>query len=185
MKTLQNNEVKRIIEAIIFVSPTPVALKELKHYFKNYEAKNLKKLLEELVLEFSNSDRGFELVEISNGYQFRSKPEFAEEIIGFNKEIKKFRISKASLEVLSIVAYKQPVTRVEIEQIRGVDCSGVINALLNKKLMDIRGRKDVPGKPFIYGTTDEFLSTFNLKSLNDLPTLKEIEKIETSLESQI
>ncbi len=185
MTTLQNDEIKRVIEAIIFVSPAPVTLKELKHYFKNCETKNLKKLLEELVLEFNDLDRGFELVEISNGYQFRSKPEFAEEIIAFNKEIKKFRISKASLEVLSIVAYRQPVTRVEIEQIRGVDCSGVINALLNKKLMDIRGRKDVPGKPFIYGTTDEFLATFNLESLNDLPTLKEIEKIETSLESQI
>lgn len=185
MRTLQNNEIKRTLESIIFVSSAPVTIKELQHYFKDCGAKELKEALEELALEFKNSDRAFELVEISNGYQFRSKPEFAEDIISFNKEIRKFRISKASLEVLSIVAYKQPVTRAEIEQVRGVDCSGIINALLDKRLLDIRGRKDVPGRPFTYGTTDEFLATFNLKNLSDLPTLREIEEIETNLESQV
>ena len=179
---MQNNEIKRLIESIIFVSSSPVTLKELNHYFKEYESKDLRKIMKELMEEFENSDRGFELVEISNGYQFRSKPEFAEEIINFNKEIKKFRLSKASLEVLAIVAYKQPITRVEIEQIRGVDCSGVINLLLDKRLLEIKGRKDVPGKPFLYGSTDEFLETFNLKNLKELPTLKEIEEFEGDLE---
>ena len=135
--------------------------------------------------DFENSDRGFELVEISNGYQFRSKPEFADEIVNYNKEIKKFRLSKASLEVVAIVAYKQPITRVEIEQIRGVDCSGVINLLLDKRLLEIRGRKDVPGKPFLYATTNEFLETFNLKSLKELPTLKEIEDLDSELELNV
>ena len=111
----------------------------------------------------------------------RTKSEYSDEIINFNKEIKKFRISKASLEVLAITAYKQPLTRLEIEQIRGVDCSGVINQLLDKRLLEIRGRKDVPGKPFLYGTTSEFLETFNLKNLKDLPTLQEIEDMEPEL----
>ncbi|MGI9533588.1 MAG: SMC-Scp complex subunit ScpB [Thermodesulfobacteriota bacterium] len=178
---MQNNELKQLIESIIFVSSSPVTLKELNHYFKDQEAKDLREVLKELVSDFANSERGFELVEISKGYQFRSKAEFADEIINFNKEIKKFRLSKASLEVLAIVAYKQPLTRVEVEQIRGVDCSGVINLLLDKRLLEIRGRKDVPGKPFLYGSTDEFLETFNLKSLNELPTLKEIEELDSEL----
>ena len=185
MKELQNNELKQLIESIIFVSNSPVTVKELNHYFKDHEAKDLRKVLKELVSEFENSDRGFELVEISNGFQFRSKPEFADEIINFNKEIKKFRLSKASLEVLAIAAYKQPITRVEIEQIRGVDCSGVINLLLDKRLLEIRGRKDVPGKPFLYATTDEFLETFNLKNLKELPTLKEIEDLDGELELDV
>ncbi|MGH7885089.1 MAG: SMC-Scp complex subunit ScpB, partial [Thermodesulfobacteriota bacterium] len=98
------------------------------------------------------------------------------------KEIKKFRLSRAALEVLAIVAYKQPVSKVEIEKIRGVDCSGVVNVLLDKRFLEIKGRKDVPGKPFIYGTTNTFLETFSLKSLKDLPTLKEIEKINEDLD---
>ena len=182
---MQNNEIKQLIESIIFVSPVPVSLKELNHYFKDYEAKDLRKLVKELISEYEESERGFELVEISNGYQFRSKPEFADEIVNYNKEIKKFRLSKASLEVLAIVAYKQPITRVEVEQIRGVDCSGVINLLLDKRLMEIKGRKDVPGKPFLYATTTEFLETFNLKSLKELPTLKEIEELDNELELSV
>ena len=185
MKKLPNNDLKQLIESIIFVSSTPVTVKELSHYFKEHEAKDLRKLLKEITTEYQEKNRGFELVEISNGFQFRSKPEFAEEIVNFNKEIKKFRLSKASLEVIAIVAYKQPITRVEVEQIRGVDCSGVINLLLDKRLLDIKGRKDVPGKPFLYGTTDEFLETFNLKSLKELPTLKEIEDLDGELEFKV
>ena len=134
-----------------------------------------------MIADWENAEHGFKLVEVSNGYQLRTIPEYSDEIINFNKEIKKFRISKASLEVLAITAYKQPLTRLEIEQIRGVDCSGVINQLLDKRLLEIRGRKDVPGKPFLYGTTGEFLETFNLKSIKDLPTLQEIEDMEPEL----
>ena len=179
---MNNNEFKKLIESIIFVSSKPVTVKEFKHYFKDYETRDLKNILNELLEEWKNSDRGFILVEVSDGYQFRSRPDFADDIIDFNKEIKKFRLSKASLEVLAITAYKQPVTRVEIEQIRGVECSGVINLLLEKRLLEIRGRKDVPGKPFLYGTTDEFLETFNLKNLKDLPSLREIEELDSELE---
>ena len=181
MKALSNKDLKKLLESIIFTANKPVTIKELNYYFKDIETKELKSVLKELINEWDNADHGFHLVEVSNGYQLRTKSEYSDEIIDFNKEIKKFRISKASLEVLAITAYKQPLTRLEIEQIRGVDCSGVINQLLDKRLMEIRGRKDVPGKPFIYGTTDEFLETFNLKSIKDLPTLQEIEDMEPEL----
>jgi len=181
MNTLSNKDLKKLIEAIIFTSNKPVTIKELKFYFKDFETKELRSVLKELIKEWDDAERGFNLVEVSNGFQLRTNPEYADEIINFNKEIKKFRISKASLEVLAITAYKQPLTRLEIERIRGVDCSGVLNQLLDKRLMEIRGRKDVPGKPFLYGTTDEFLETFNLKSIKDLPTLKEIEEMEPEL----
>lgn len=178
---MSNNDLKKIIEAIIFTSNKPVTIKELKFYFKDIDTKELRTILKELIKDWDQAERGFSLVEVSNGYQLRTKSEYSDEIINFNKEIKKFRISKASLEVLAITAYKQPLTRLEIEQIRGVDCSGVINQLLDKRLLEIRGRKDVPGKPFLYGTTSEFLETFNLKNLKDLPTLQEIEDMEPEL----
>lgn len=166
------------------MSKRPVNIKELKSYFKEYESRELRNILKELLNEWNEADRGFNLVEISDGYQFRTRPDFAEEIISYNKEVKKFRLSKASLEVLAISAYKQPLTRLEIEKIRGVDSSGVINQLLEKKLLEIRGRKDIPGRPFLYGTTDDFLETFSLKNLKDLPTLKEIEEIDDNLNEQ-
>lgn len=166
------------------MSKRPVNIKELKSYFKEYESRELRNILKELLNEWNEADRGFNLVEISDGYQFRTRPDFAEEIISYNKEVKKFRLSKASLEVLAISAYKQPLTRLEIEQIRGVDSSGVINQLLDKKLLEIRGRKDIPGRPFLYGTTDDFLETFSLKNLKDLPSLKEIEEIDDNLNEQ-
>ena len=181
MRDLSNKDLKKLIEAIIFTSNKPVTIKELNFYLKDIGTKELRSVLEELIADWENAEHGFNLVEVSNGYQLRTISEYSDEIINFNKEIKKFRISKASLEVLAITAYKQPLTRLEIEQIRGVDCSGVINQLLDKRLLEIRGRKDVPGKPFLYGTTDEFLETFNLKSIKDLPTLQEIEDMEPEL----
>ena len=108
---MSSNETKKIIESIIFVSQKPISLKDLKSYFKEYETKGLRKLVNEIIDDWKEADRGFHLVEVSDGYQFRTKPEYAEEIISFNKEIKKFRLSKASLEVLAIAAYKQPLTR--------------------------------------------------------------------------
>lgn len=177
-----NDEIQKIIESIIFVSDTPVTLNDLSEYFKNQERKDIKAAINNLEKKWEDMDRSFNLQNIAGGYQFRTKTEYSEHIIEFNKKVKKFRLSRAALEVLAIVAYKQPVTKVEIEKIRGVDCSGVVNLLLEKRFMQIKGRKEVPGKPFIYGTTERFLETFSLKSLKDLPTLKEIEKINEDLE---
>lgn len=173
---------KKIIESIIFASDTPVTVKDLYDVFPEIEKKDIRDSLKSLKKDWMDLDRSFSLENIAEGYQFRTKPAFSEYIVQFNKEIKKFRLSRAALEVLAIIAYKQPVTKVEVDKIRGVDSSGVVNVLLEKRFLEIKGRKDVPGKPFIYGTTDTFLETFSLKSLKDLPTLKEIEKISEDLE---
>ena len=115
-------------------------------------------------------------MQVAGGYQFRSRPEFADYIRRL-KKVKPARFSPSALETLAIVAYRQPVTRGEVEYLRGVDSGGILKSLLDKKLIKIIGKKDIPGKPLIYGTTREFMETFNLKDLASLPTLREIEEL--------
>ena len=145
----------------------------------------MRKCLKELVEEWEALNRGFLLSEIAGGFQFRTDPRYSEDISNYNKKVRKFRLSRAALEVTAIIAYKQPVTKVEIEAIRGVDSSGVINVLMERRVIEIKGRKEVIGKPFLYGTTSEFLEVFGLKTLNDLPTLKELDEITQNLEPSI
>ena len=140
--------------------------------------------LDELVTDWNILDRGFKLHEVANGYQFRTNSEFSDYIIRF-KQSKPFKVSRAALEALAIIAYKQPITRIEIDQIRGVDSSGVVSLLLEKRLIEIKGRKEVIGRPFLYATTNDFLETFGLKSLADLPTLKELEEIDSSIQQTL
>lgn len=172
---------KRAIESIIFVSDKPVKLSNLKSFFKDLKPSELEKIIDDLIDEWKNLNRGFKLEKVSGGYHFRTRSEYSREILDFNKEIKKFKLSRAALEVVAIAAYKQPVTKVEIDQIRGVDSSGVVNLLLEKRLLEIKGRKEVPGRPFLYSTTDEFLETFGLNSLKDLPSVKELEDIDKDI----
>ncbi|HKY64675.1 MAG TPA: SMC-Scp complex subunit ScpB [bacterium] len=134
--------------------------------------------LEDLAAEYRTQDqRGIVLTEVANGWQFRTKPENAAILQQFYQP-KPTKISKPSLETLAIVAYKQPITRVEIDLIRGVDSGGVLKTLLEKNLVRIVGKKDEPGKPMLYGTTQDFLELFQLKSLQELPTLKEFRELE-------
>lgn len=179
------SDIKKAIESIIFISDQPVSVDKLSLVFPDMERAQLRKCLKELVEEWEKFGRGFLLSEIAGGFQFRTDPKYSEDIATYNKKVKKFRLSRAALEVTAIIAYKQPVTRVEIESIRGVDSSGVINVLLERRVIEIKGRKEVIGKPFLYGTTSEFLEVFGLKSLNDLPTLKELDEITQNLEPSI
>jgi len=179
------SDIKKAIESIIFISDQPVSVDKLSLVFPDVERAQLRKCLKELVEEWEEFGRGFLLSEIAGGFQFRTDPKYSEDIATYNKKVKKFRLSRAALEVTAIIAYKQPVTRVEIESIRGVDSSGVINVLLERRVIEIKGRKEVIGKPFLYGTTSEFLEVFGLKSLNDLPTLKELDEITQNLEPAI
>ncbi len=178
-------EIKKALECIIFVSDQPVPVDKLQQVFTELERSEIRKYLKEMIEEWAGLDRGVLLEEVAGGYQFRTDPAFSEYVTHYNKKVRKFRLSRAALEVLAIIAYKQPVTRVEVESIRGVDSSGVINALLERRILEIKGRKEVIGKPFLYGTTSEFLEVFGLKSLNDLPTLKEIDEISKNLEPGI
>ena len=134
--------------------------------------------LQEMEQEYlSNPQRGIILAEVGGGWQFRTRPENAAIIRGFYQP-KPTKLSKPSLETMAIVAYRQPITRVEIDLIRGVDSGGVLKTLLEKNLVRIVGKKEEPGKPMLYGTTQEFLELFQLSSLKDLPTLKEFRELE-------
>ncbi|TFG74848.1 MAG: SMC-Scp complex subunit ScpB [Thermodesulfobacteriales bacterium] len=179
------SDIKKAIESIIFISDQPVSVDKLSLAFPNVERAQLRKCLKELVEEWDALNRGFLLSEIAGGFQFRTDPRYSEDISNYNKKVRKFRLSRPALEVTAIIAYKQPVTKVEIEAIRGVDSSGVINVLMERRVIEIKGRKEVIGKPFLYGTTAEFLEVFGLKTLNDLPTLKELDEITQNLEPSI
>ena len=181
---MQISDLEKAIESIIFVSERPVSLKELSKIFADNSKKELRNSISNLITEWSKLNRGITLEEVSEGYQFRTKPEYSVFIAKFKAE-KPFRLSRAALEVLSIIAYKQPITKIEVEYIRGVDSSGVFGLLLERGYIKISGRKEVLGRPFIYETTDEFLETFGLKNLSDLPTLKELEEIEQSMDKSI
>lgn len=172
---------ENIIESIIFVSRYPVTAQELSDFLKDVGKKDVTRALAELEKRWEEEGRSFVLRNVAGGYQFGTRPEYSEYIVQFNKEIKKFRLSKPALEVLAIIAYRQPVTKIEAEKIRGVDCSSSVGLLLEKNFIEISGRKEVPGKPFLYRTTGLFLETFGLKSLKDLPTVKEIEQIREEL----
>ena len=175
--SLERSRIKSIIESLIFVSSEPLPFAKIKAVLDGVPAADIKSVLGELQADCLGADRGIYLEEVAMGYQFRSNPENTDWIMTLI-ESKPRRFSKASLETLAIVAYNQPITRPEIENIRGVDSSSAINLLLERKIVKIVGRKDVPGKPFIFGTTNEFLELFNLKELSALPTLQEIENFE-------
>jgi len=172
---LDTSELKRIVEALLFVSDAPLKLERLIE-ITGGERAQVKQALEQLSGEMQEGGRGIQLAEVAGGFQLRSKPECAEWIrmLGSTRP---FRFSRAALESLAIIAYRQPITRAEIDYLRGVDSGGVVKTLLDKRLIRILGKKDVPGRPLIYGTTREFLELFGLHDLSALPTLKEFSEL--------
>lgn len=176
--------IKSVVESVLFLADAPVSLDRLCGIIEEYDRQEIRQALELLREEYALPERGIYLAEVAGGYQFRTNPENA----GFIRRLARtraFKFSQSALETLAIIAYRQPITRPELEYFRGVDSGGVIKTLLEKKLIKILGKKDVPGKPMIYGTTREFLETFNLRDLSSLPTLKEIQQLdETSFNEQ-
>jgi segregation and condensation protein B len=173
---MEREDIKSIVESLLFVADSPLTIQRLGEVLEGVEQKDLRSTLDELQAELESGRRGVRLVEVAGGYQLRTAKVNAD-------WVKKFlggrpaRMGRATLETLAIIAYRQPITRAEIEAIRGVDVDGVINTLLDRSLIRAVARKDVPGRPFLYGTTPEFLQLFNLKDLTHLPTLKEMEEI--------
>ncbi len=165
-----------IIESLLFVSDTPLSLDRICTLLEEYDRDEVKRGVEELMQGYMVSGRGIELVQVAGGYQLRSRPEYAD-FIRRLKRVKPAKFSISSLEALAIIAYRQPVTRAEVEYLRGVDSGTVLKNLLDKKLVRILGKKDIPGKPLIYGTTKEFMETFSLKDLASLPSLREIQEL--------
>jgi segregation and condensation protein B len=176
---------KSIVEGILFVSEVPVTLDRLCELLPEFERADLKGTVQLLAGEYSTAGRGINLVQVANGWQFRTAPGTADYLKRLHRA-KPFRFSQSALETLAIIAYRQPVTRGEVETLRGVDSGGVIKTLLEKRLVRILGKKDVPGRPLIYGTTREFLELFSLKDLASLPSLREVGELERPepLESQ-
>lgn len=170
--------VKGAVEALLFVSDKPIGMDQFKEALEGVDAKAIRSALEELKQEHAQRRSGMVVVEIAGGHQMLSNPDYAMSIRSFYRTQKKEKLSKPALESLAIVAYKQPVTRLDIEMIRGVNSDGVVNHLLEKNLITIAGRKDVIGKPYLYGTTKEFLEYFGLRSLADLPKLEEFETMD-------
>ena len=174
--------IKAIIEALVLVSDTPLALEKICAVITEVEKSQVKDALDKLIAEYEQRQSGICLQEVAGGYQFRTRAELSNWVKKL-KHSKPASLSPASLETLAIVAYRQPIVKAEIESIRGVDVSAPLRGLLDKKLVRIVGRKDVPGKPIIYGTTRKFLEVFNLKDLSELPTLRELKELNQSQEN--
>jgi len=168
--------IKSIVESLIFISEEPMSLDRLCGILPEYDRDVIRTCILELQSEFASPERGIFLAEIAKGYQFRTREENGDYVRRLIKT-KISRFSQSALENLAIIAYRQPITRAEIEYLRGVDSGGVIKTLLEKKLIKILGKKDIPGRPLIYGTTRHFLEIFSLKDLKSLPTLREIEDL--------
>jgi segregation and condensation protein B len=185
---MERDELKSIVENVLLAADQPVHVDELEKIFLNTAEKNdLQLILEELKEEYQS--RNLQILEVADGYQLCTRHEFNDWIRKFLKLDRSSRLSQPSLDTLSIIAYKQPLTRQEVDDIRGVDSSGVIKTLLEKKVIGPAGRKKVPGRPIMYRTTQKFLEYFGLKDLSDLPTLEdlkeELEGDDSPIQSQI
>ncbi|RKY39968.1 MAG: SMC-Scp complex subunit ScpB [Candidatus Omnitrophota bacterium] len=165
---MEKEEIKRIIEAVLFASDRPLSSEELSKAL-NIENKFTKELIKELKEEYRKENRSFQIIEIAQGFQVCTLPIYASWIKKVLRREKEEKLSLPALETLSIIAYRQPVTRAEIEAIRGVDVGGILKYLLERGLIKTAGRKDSLGKPILYRTTSYFLQYFGLSSLTDLP----------------
>jgi segregation and condensation protein B len=175
----QDREHKSILEALLFLSGEVLTLSSLKDILGLPEAE-IRNLMNELMVEYQDRNRGLLIVEIANGYQMVTNPDYAEWIRKFRSTHTSSKLSMPALETLAIIAYKQPIIKAEIEQIRGVNADSAIRTLYDKRLIKIMGRKEAPGRPFLYGTTREFLQYFGLKDLTELPTLKDLTREEAA-----
>jgi segregation and condensation protein B len=162
-----------IIEALLFSSDKPLTVKEIHDVLPDAEKSEIRNSIKVLTHDYDTLERSFVLKEVAGGYQFRSRPEYGSYILRMFQKTPN-RLSKATIETLAIIAYKQPIMRSEIERLRGVDVGGIVRTLMEKGLIKIMGRKELPGRPLIYGTTKRFLEVFDLKDLKSLPKLKEI-----------
>jgi segregation and condensation protein B len=171
------SELSSIIESLIFSADAALSTDRICDVLTEFEREEIKVVLKELQDFYLEREGGFELVEVAGGWQFRTRPAFHGYITRHIKT-RTAKFSQSALETLAIIAYRQPITRAEVEHLRGVDCGGVLKSLLEKRLVRILGKKDIPGRPLIYGTSKEFLEIFGLKDLKSLPTLKEIQALD-------
>ncbi len=174
---MEHEELKAVIENVLFAADQPVSVGQLQGLFaETTEKAALKSALDELVREYQS--RNLQLMEVAEGYQLMTRHDYSDWVRKFMKLDKTAKLSQPSLDTLAIIAYKQPLTKAEVEEIRGVDSSGVVRTLLEKKVIAPSGRKKVPGRPIMYRTTRKFLEYFGLMDLRDLPTLEDFKESE-------
>jgi segregation and condensation protein B len=180
---MERNYLRGIIETLLFITDKPLSVKKIVELIEDQEVTEevVQQLIDELATDYLKNS-ALEIRHVAEGYQIATKPEYSEYVRRLYRERTALRLSPAALETLAIIAYRQPVTKAEIEETRGVDCSGVLETLLEKKLIKIVGRKEVIGRPLLYGTTQEFLKYFGLTSLSDLPPLEQF--IEQNIEEE-
>jgi len=169
------DEVKRIVEALLFAVQEPISVRKISEIIEGTEAKEIREVIQQLREEYDTHDRVFQIEEIAKGFQLLSRPEYHEWISKVRKKSGESKLSQQALETLSIIAYKQPIIRAEIEAIRGVQSGQMIRTLIEKGLVKITGRDEVLGRPLLYGTTTKFLDHFGLKSIQDLPKVEDLE----------
>lgn len=163
-----------ILESLLLVSTDPIPIEKTRQLLGGLNRAQVREVLALLRAKYPAESSGILVEEVAKGVQFRTNPANQEHVRRLF-DVKPPRFSRAALETLAIIAYKQPLTRQEIEQIRGVDCAGSLKTLMDRRLAKVMGKKDVPGKPFLFGTTREFMETFSLGSLSELPSMRDIE----------
>jgi len=164
---------KQIIEGLLFSSPHPLSVEKLRRLVPDTEKERVKETVQELVSEYDTREGGIQLVRIAGGYQFRTAAHLAPWTAKLH-QAPSLKLSRAALETLAVIAYRQPVIRSEVEYLRGVDSGGIIRTLLDMRLIRVAGRKEIPGRPLIYATTRHFLELFGLNSVEDLPSPEEL-----------
>jgi len=177
-KEINLDEVKAIAEALIFVSDIPLSLDKIHEVFDGIDKATLRSAILQLQEEYESEKRGLQIIEVANGFKMCTRSEYSDYITKLFSHRRRAKLSSQALETLAIIAYKQPITKPEIEEIRGVNTVGVLSTLLDRNLIKIMGKKDAVGRPIIYGTTREFLEYFGLKDLSDLPTLKDFSEFD-------
>ena len=180
---MNDKQYKAIIEAILFTMGESVELEKIADAIE-LDKKKTKELIQEMMNELDQSDRGVTILELEGAYQMCTKPEMYDYLIKIAKQPKKHVMTDVLLETLSIIAYKQPVTRIEIEKIRGVSCDHAVNKLVEYNLVCELGRLDAPGRPLLFGTTEEFLRSFGVHSVDELPVLSPVQLEEFKQEAE-
>ena len=171
---MEQQKTTQIVEALLFAAETPLSVRQLRNLLSELDPEQVGAAVAELRQRYNEEepDRGIELVQVAGGWRFRTRADLSPWVRRLYQQTP-LRIGRAMLEVLAIVAYRQPVTRAEVDAIRGVDSAGSLRALLERELVRVVGRKDLPGRPQLYGTTKKFLEVFGLRSLGELPALEE------------
>ena len=174
---MNERELHAILETLLFVSHEPVTLDRLAAVLGGMSKSDVRQALEQMKSDYERNERGIQISEVAGGFQLATRPEYAPWIKALGKTKPAAKLSRSGLESLAIIAYKQPIVRAEIQAIRGVETSGVLRTLLERKLVRIVGRKEVPGRPIMYGTTKFFLQHFGLRDLAELPPLREFKEL--------